>query len=170
MFEALLFYIFAGLAVLTALLVIIQRDPVRSAIFLVACFVQVAALFILLRSPFLAALQVFVYVGAVVVLFLFVIMVLELKRERFSEYIHSGQRPLVLIVVPALVLEMGYLIVKGRSVAEPGPYSEEFLLREGSTESLGKVLFTKYIFPFEVVSLLLLVALMGAIILTMRKE
>lgn len=170
MFEALAFYIFAGLAILTALLVIFQRDPVRSAIFLVACFIQVAALFVLLRSPFLAAVQVFVYVGAVVVLFLFVIMVLELKKERLTEYLHTGQKPLVLLIIPALIGEMGYLVIEGKSRATLGPYSEEFLTKAGSTQSLGKVLFTKYIFSFEVVSLLLLVALMGAIILTMKRE
>ena len=169
MFEALAFYIFGGLAVLTALLVVFQRDPVRSAIYLVACFIQVAALFVLLRSPFIAAVQVFVYVGAVVVLFLFVIMVLELKKERFSEYLHPGQKPWALLVIPALIGEMGYLVIKGESKAPIGPYSEEFLLRQGSTESIGKVLFTKYIFPFEVVSLLLLVALIGAIVLTMKR-
>ncbi len=169
MVEAIAFYVFGGLSVLTALLVIFQRDPVRSAIYLVACFIQVAALFVLLRSPFLAAVQVFVYVGAVVVLFLFVIMVLELKKERFSEYIHRGQRPWALFIIPALIGEVGYLAVKGKSKASLGPYSEEFLVKQGSTESLGKVLFTKYIFPFEVVSLLLLVALMGAIILTMKR-
>ncbi len=170
MIETFFFYVFSVIAVISALMVVFNRDPVKSAVSLVLCFLQVAAIYVLLRSPFLAAVQVFVYVGAVVVLFLFVVMVLELKKERLGEYLHVRQKPLVVILVLVLFVGLGSLILKGRIIVPKGLYSESFILKEGVTETLGKLLFTKYIFPFEVVSLLLLVALIGAILLTFKKE
>jgi NADH-quinone oxidoreductase subunit J len=152
--ESLFFYLFALVSIISALFVIISRDPVRSA-----------ALYVLLRSPFLAVVQVFVYVGAVVVLFLFVVMVLELKQEKASEYLHMGQKPWAVIMVCALLIEVGFLLFKGGiSGGKVGAYTEEHLIKSGSTEVLGELLFTKFILPFELVSLLLLVALVGAVI------
>ncbi len=165
--EQLFFYIFAVIAVLSALGVVTARNPVHSAIFLIACLLQVAALFILLRSPFLAAVQVFIYVGAVMVLFLFAVMMLDIGKERLKEHIH-GQR---IIAVPAVILLFamaGYLALKGNLIAPVGKYSEALLVK--NTEVLGKLLYTKYIFPFEVVSVLLLVALVGAIVLVMKEN
>lgn len=170
MLEAVFFYIFAILAVFFAIFVVFQSDPVRSALSLVACFLQVAALFVLLRSPFLATVQVFVYVGAVVVLFLFVVMVLELKKEKIKEYLHIKQKPWVAIVMAGILLELGYIILSGRFGGITDVYSESYLHSRGNTETIGNILFTKYLLPFEVVSLLLLVALIGAVLLTLRKE
>lgn len=169
--ETIFFYLFALVAIVSALIVVLQRDPVRSALFLVVCFLQVAGLFVLLRSPFLAVVQVFVYVGAVVVLFLFVVMILELKKEKASEYLHIGQKPWAILIVLAFLLEIGYLLFSGKiGGAEVGSYSEEFLTKAGSVEVLGELLFTKFILPFELVSLLLLVALVGAIVLTLKRR
>ncbi|MFQ5900645.1 MAG: NADH-quinone oxidoreductase subunit J [Thermodesulfobacteriota bacterium] len=167
--ETIFFYIFAITAIVSAIFVVFQRDPVRSALFLVVCFFQVAGLFILLRSPFLAAVQVFVYVGAVIVLFLFVVMVLELRKEKVLEYLHIGHRPWVFLLVMAILLEVGYFLSKVKLNVTQGIYTEKFLIEAGSTEVLGKLIFTKYILPFELVSIILLVALIGAVALVKKK-
>lgn len=165
--ELIFFYTFAAVAVASAIAVISLRNPVHSAIFLMVCFLQVAALFVLLRSPFLAVAQVFIYVGAVIVLFLFAVMVLDLGRERFGTYLHS-QRPLGLLVAIGFVLVMGVSILKGKLNAPLGKYTEETMMQ--NTEVMGNLLYTKYLYPFEVTSVLLLVALIGAIVLAMKEK
>lgn len=165
--ELIFFYIFAILAVSSAIAVISLRNPVHSAVFLMVCFLQVAAIFILLRSPFLAAVQVFVYVGAVMVLFLFAVMVLDLGKERFGEHLHH-QSPMAIIIIIGLIFVMGLGLAKARLDAPIGKYTEEAMLK--NTEVMGELLYTKYVFPFEVVSLLLLIALIGAIVLVMKER
>jgi NADH-quinone oxidoreductase subunit J len=162
MFEQLFFYIFAVIAVVSAIAVISTRNPVHSALYLIICLLQVAALYILLRAPFLAAVQVFIYVGAVMVLFLFAVMVLDMGKIRVTRYIHE-QSILAIPVVVIVFFMIGYLILKGELIAPLGIYTEAVLA--DNTEVIGKLLYTKFIFPFEVVSILLLVALVGAIVL-----
>jgi NADH-quinone oxidoreductase subunit J len=165
--EQLFFYIFAAIAVISALGVITAKDPIHSAVFLIACLLQVAAVFILLRSPFLAVVQVFIYVGAVVVLFLFAVMMLDIGKERLKERIHGQIKYAVPAVLVFFVLA-GYLILKGRLSAPIGKYGPSELA--ANTETLGKLLYTQYIFSFEVVSVLLLVALIGAIVLVLKPK
>jgi NADH-quinone oxidoreductase subunit J len=165
--EQLFFYIFAVIAVISALGVITARNPIHSAVFLIVCLLQVAAVFILLRSPFLAVAQVFIYVGAVVVLFLFAVMMLDIGKERLRERIH-GQLKYAVGAVFLFFVMAGYLILKGRLSAPLGKYTQAELAE--NTEILGKLLYTKYIFPFEVVSVLLLVALIGAIVLVNKQK
>lgn len=165
--ELIFFYIFAILAVASAIAVISLRNPVHSAVFLMVCFLQVAAIFILLRSPFLAAVQVFVYVGAVMVLFLFAVMVLDLGKERFGEHLHH-QSPMAIIIIIGLVFVMGLGLAKAKLDAPIGKYTEAAMAK--NTEVMGELLYTKYVFPFEVVSLLLLIALIGAIVLVMKER
>lgn len=165
--EQLFFYIFAVIAVISALGVITAKNPIHSAIFLIACLLQVAAIFILLRSPFLAVVQVFIYVGAVVVLFLFAVMMLDIGRERLRERIH-GQLKYAVAAVLLFFAMAGYLILKGRLSAPLGEYTQSALAE--NTEILGRLLYTKYIFPFEVISVLLLVALVGAIVLVIKQK
>jgi NADH-quinone oxidoreductase subunit J len=153
--EQLFFYIFAFIAVVSALAVILVKNPVHSAIYLILCLLQAAALFVLLRAPFLAAVQVFIYVGAVIVLFLFVVMVLDIGKEKFGERMH-GQGHLAIPVVALFLVITGYMVFKGRLTAPAGNFTESALAK--NTEVLGKLLYTKYIFPFEVVSILLPVA------------
>lgn len=165
--EQIFFYIFALLAVASAIAVVASKNPVHSAVYLIICFLQVAALFILLRAPFLAAVQVFIYVGAVMVLFLFAVLVLNVGKERLGEQIHHQS----VIVIPAVILFLlmvGALVAKGRLTAPMGAFTEKAL--EKNTEVVGKMLFSKYIFPFEVVSVLLLVALIGAVALVMKEK
>lgn len=165
MMEQLFFYIFAVIAVISALSVVSARSAVRSAFYLIITLMQVAAIFILLRSPFLAAVQIFIYVGAVMVLFLFAVMVLDIGREKITSYIHHQS----VIAVPAVIVFfiMGaYLVVRGAKGAPRHGFPEEALAK--SAEVLGKELFSRYLFPFEVVSILLLIALIGAVALVLR--
>jgi len=165
--EQFFFYIFAVFAVISALGVITAKNPIHSAVFLIVCLLQVAAIFILLRSPFLAVAQVFIYVGAVVVLFLFAVMMLDIGKERFSERIHGQMKYAVAAVLVFFALA-GYLILRGRLSAPLGKYTQAELAE--NTEILGRLLYTQYIFPFEVVSVLLLVALIGAIVLVIKQK
>lgn len=165
--EQLFFYIFAVIAVASAIAVVAAKNQVHSAVYLIICFLQVAALFILLRAPFLAAAQIFIYVGAVMVLFLFAVLVLNVGKESLGQRIHDQS----VVVIPAVILFLlmvGALVAKGRLTAPMGEYTEKAL--EKNTEVIGKVLFSKYLFPFEVVSVLLLVALIGAVALVMKEK
>lgn len=159
----LFFYLFAFLTVICGLMVVanpFSRNPVTSAMFLVLTIVCMAGLFVQLQAFFLAAVQILVYAGAVMVLFLFVIMLLDLKEEerRKLRVVSAG-------LGSVAVAAIGYLIV--RSVWHAVPLSEA--TAEGNTISLGKLLFTeRYVLPFELVSVLLLVAMVGVILLSKK--
>lgn len=165
MIEQIFFLIFAILAVGSAIAVVSFRNPVHSVISLMVCFLQMAALFVMLRAPFIAAVQVFVYVGAVLVLFLFVIMMLDIRKASMERFVPGGHFwPVAILIV--LIIELVLIVSKskftGVVVASP-------LRLDGSVKEIGEALFSKYILPFEVVSFILLVALLGAIVLG-RKE
>jgi len=162
--EQVFFLLFSAIAVGAALTVVLARDPVHSALALMVCLLQVAALFILLRSPFLAAVQVFVYVGAVMVLFLFVIMMLDIRQVAIERFLPRGRIP-TLLVLGLLALQLVSLLLGSRLVDEaPDRVAEATTVAE-----LGTRLFTHYLLPFEVVSVILLVALVGAIVLVRRE-
>ena len=160
----LLFYIFAVLTVGFGFMVVnpFIRNPVTNALFLVLTLVCLAALFVLLQAFFIAAIQILVYAGAVMVLFLFVIMLLDLKAEARRHFSRVGVAAGVLGV---LGLGGVLLVTIWRSGAGRGLQPQ----LQGSTASLGKALFTDYLLPFEVVSLILLVAMVGVILLS-KKE
>ena len=160
--EKAFFLLFAAMAIGSGLMVVMARNPIHSALALMVCFAQVAAVFILLGSPFLAAIQIFVYVGAVMVLFLFVIMMLEVRKEASARFLETGTVPTLAVVVLLGGGMLAQLLASERlsalsSRAERGS--------AGTIEDLSKTLFTDYLFPFEVVSVVLLVALVGAIVL-----
>ena len=145
--------------------VISMKNPVHCAVALITCLLQIAALFVLLRSPFLAVVQVFIYVGAVMVLILFVILVLNIGKETLSSHVH-GQIKYAVPVAVVLFFVAAVLVIKGAkelNIVNPGAV-------EQTTERVGTLLFTQFIFPFEVVSILLLVALVGAIVLVIREK
>jgi NADH-quinone oxidoreductase subunit J len=163
--ETILFYLFAALTLVCALLVVanpFSRNPVTSAMFLVLTIISMAGLFVLLHAFFLAAVQVLVYAGAVMVLFLFVIMLLDLKDEE-RRRIKKFNLVTGLISVGAIVT----IFVKSILTAQPGANLSAPTL-EGETAALGKLLFTQYLLPFEVVSVLLLVAMVGVILLSKK--
>jgi len=159
-----LFYVFAAATLLCGLLVIanpFSRNPVTSAMCLVLTIISMAGLFVLLHAFFLAAVQVLVYAGAVIVLFLFVIMLLDLKAE-------ERRRIRVFGVVTGLVAVGSILGLFLRSLGTTplnGPATPSI---EGDTAALGKLLFSQYVLPFEVVSVLLLVAMIGVILLSKK--
>ena len=160
-----LFYVFAGLALACGFLTVanpVSRSPVASALFLVLTMVWLSGLFVLLHAFFLAAVQILVYAGAVMVLFLFVIMLLDLKEEERRTWNRFG--------VGAGVISAGGLLgiaLVTLFATRPGQGARPEL--EGSIELLGSVLFRRYLLPFEIVSVLLLVAMVGVILLSRRE-
>src|SRR4029077_20000154 len=162
--QNILFYIFALLTLVCAFLVIanpFSRNPVTSAMFLVLTIASLAGLFVLLHAFFLAAVQVLVYAGAFMVLFLFVIMLLDLRAEE-RQRIRLFSAISGLIAVGAILFVFLQTLLRS-SLGSNGPPS-----LEGSTIPLGAALFTRFLLPFEIVSLLLLVAMMGVILLSKR--
>ena len=143
-----------------------SRSLVRSVIWLVVSFVGVGALFLLLEAEFIAAVQILVYAGGIVVLFLFVIMLVNLNELQRVEYLHRQWLPAVLLVC-VLLAELGFMMWVGTQASEPPPPDQiSAALRTvdgGNIETIGMTLYTDYILPFEVVSMLLLVAMIGAI-------
>jgi len=162
------FLLLSAVAIASALLVVVARNPVHSALALVACLVQIAALYVLLGAPFLAVIQIFVYVGAVMVLFLFVIMMLDVRKEAQTRYLKNAALPGVV----ALVILSGELIVlltqSARLHAVMGPGQP--ITSQPSVESLSLLLFQDFLLPFEVASVILLVALIGAVVLARPDE
>ena len=167
MFETAIFYIFAVILIGAALRVITARNPVHAALALVLAFFTASALWMLLRAEFLAITLVLVYVGAVMVLFLFVVMMLDINteqlREGFWRYL-----PLGAVVGLLLAAEMVLLLVSrygNRSIRppDPGPGTS-------NTLALGRVLYTQYVYAFEIAAVILLVAIIAAIALTLRKR
>ena len=167
--EGFLFYILAASTLICGFLVIanpFSRNPVTSAMFLVLTIASLAGLFVLLHAFFLAAVQVLVYAGAVIVLFLFVIMLLDVKVEEQRKITSLGGK-VVLIGGPLCVLVLAAFFLVSLATAPLGV--EETPTLEGATIPLGKALFTDYLLPFEVVSVLLLVAMIGVVLLS-KKE
>jgi len=162
MFEFAIFFFFAAVAVIFALVVVLHRNPVVGALALVASFFALAVMYVLLEAPFLAALQVIVYAGAIMVLFLFVIMLLNLQHRR-EEPTRPVQQFLGYTGSAAFLITLIYYIVK---------YAAFQALPAGTFDSdvrmIGTELFQAYIFPFEMVSILLLAAIVGALLLSAR--
>ncbi len=165
MIESLFFYIFAGVTCLAGLMVISSRNPVHSVLFLILAFFNSAGLFVLLGAEFLAMLLVVVYVGAVAVLFLFVVMMLDINfaelREGFQRYM-----PLGLGVGGILLAEILFVFFN----REEMPENVNLVSEVSNTRALGRVLYTDYIYLFQVAGLILLVAMIGAITLTLRRR
>jgi NADH-quinone oxidoreductase subunit J len=164
--EAALFYLFAGLTLLCGFLVVanpFSRNPVTSAMFLVLTLVSLAGLFVQLHAFFLAAVQILVYAGAVMVLFLFVIMLLDLQEEERRRVTRLGWITGLIVVGALAAILLRAVVIHGAPVQRP------MKLGEGETRALGELLFTDYVLPFEIVSVLLLVAMVGVILLS-KKE
>jgi len=168
MFAGIAFYVFSAVLIGSALMVITSRNPVHSVLFLILAFFNAAALFVLLGAEFLAMILVVVYVGAVAVLFLFVVMMLDID---FVELRRGALEYLPLGALIGLVLMAELLIVVGAwafGSAVPAARSNPLPQGVTNTEALGRILYTDYIFYFQTAGIILLIAMIGAIVLTLR--
>jgi NADH-quinone oxidoreductase subunit J len=162
-------YLFGIIAILSALAMIFHRNPVYSALFLVATFFSLAGIYAMLGAQFLSIIQVMVYAGAIMVLFLFVIMLLNLRNEIRLPIGRPFQVIFGVLFGIFLFIE-GYLVLKAGSISGTmGAFPQSRVDQIGSVEALGTLLFTKYLLPFELASVLLLVGMVGAIILGRKK-
>ncbi|MBK9521232.1 MAG: NADH-quinone oxidoreductase subunit J [Rhodocyclaceae bacterium] len=167
-FKTILFYLFAAVLLGSALRVITARNPVHAVLFLVLAFFNAAGIWMLLQAEFLAIALVMVYVGAVMVLFLFVVMMLDVNIERlrqgFWSYLPLGG------VIALLMLGEMILVVGGRYFGLENFPGQNVAAGASNTKELARLLFTKYAWPFEIASLILLVAIIAAVMLTLRKR
>ena len=172
MIEALFFYMFSAVMLGAGLMVVVSRNPVFSVLFLILAFFNAAGLFVLIGAEFIAMLLVVVYVGAVAVLFLFVVMMLDVDfvelRQGFLQYLPVGALVGVILMVELLMGLGAWIIAPGvlGYGAEPMPALSDV----SNIQAIGSVLYTKYIYFFQVAGLVLLVAMIGAIVLTLRHK
>jgi NADH-quinone oxidoreductase subunit J len=170
--SAIFFYLFAGVCVASAFMVIAAKNPVHSVLFLILTFVNAAGLFLLMGAEFLAMILIVVYVGAVAVLFLFVVMMLDVDfaelREGFLNYLPVGALVGVIFLVELLLVVGTWIIGAGvpKAITSPIPPADVI----SNTEALGLVLYTRYIYYFQAAGMVLLVAMIGAIVLTLRHK
>ncbi len=170
--KPLFFYLFAFVTIASALMVISARNPVHSVLFLILAFFNAAGLFVLLGAEFLAMILVVVYVGAVAVLFLFVVMMLDVDfaelRQGFLQYLPIGALIGLVLMVELIAILAGTVISPdvGATAVMPIPP----LAEQSNVEAIGRVLYTKYIYFFQAAGLILLVAMIGAIVLTLRHK
>jgi NADH-quinone oxidoreductase subunit J len=168
-FQEVVFWVLAGLMVFAAIRVITARNPVHSALFLVLAFVSCSGLWLLLEAEFLAITLVLVYVGAVMVLFLFVVMMLDINIARLREGI-LNYLPLGLTVALLMVMEMGLVLWARNSQLRDMPAPPPMAADYSNTKELGRLLYTDYVYPFEIAAVILLVAIVAAIALTLRRR
>jgi NADH-quinone oxidoreductase subunit J len=167
---AVFFYLFATLALVAGAMVIVAKNPVHAVLFLILTFFNAAGLFILLGAEFLAMLLIIVYVGAVAVLFLFVVMMLDVDfAELRAGFIRNA--PVGLLVGGVVLVELVALVL-ARDIAPPAPGTAASPIPDGitNTAALGQIVYTKYIYFFQAAGLVLLVAMVGAIVLTLRHK
>jgi len=169
MVETALFTVLAVVTVITAILVIVQRNPVASAIYLIITLFSLAGVYLLLNAPFIAVIQVLVYAGAIMVLFLFVIMLLNLEKEKRLITRHRLQKVLGVFLGIILLVLIGMIFNSVLLEGSKGKFPPEKVAALGNTEVVARLLFTDYLLPFEITSVLLLVAIIGAIVLAKRQ-
>jgi NADH-quinone oxidoreductase subunit J len=167
MLPKLFFAYFAFFIVLLSILVITRKNPVHSVLWMLLLFFHIAGLYLFLNAEFMAAIQVIVYAGGILVLFLFVVMLLNLKEEiKTNRFIVVWPTGLTFAVAFFVVFIMS---IRSFVAAPPGKYTVDLIKRESNIQVLGKLLYTDFLFPFEVASLILLVAIVGAIVLAKKR-
>jgi NADH-quinone oxidoreductase subunit J len=170
--QAIAFWLLSAVMLVSALAVIAARNPVHSVLFLIAAFFSAAGLFVLLGAEFLAMLLVIVYVGAVAVLFLFVVMMLDVDfaalKEGFARYLPVGGLIAGVLTIEMVIVAVDYVAKKGAAAGNATPMSA--LGGVTNAETIGRVLYTDYIYYFQAAGLVLLVAMIGAIVLTLKHK
>ena len=167
--EALVFYLFAALAVLAALGVVIARSAVRSALSLSMVFLALAAMYILLNAPFLAVAQIMIYAGAVLILFLFVIMVLNPRVDILGGRT-TAQTVTAVVFTVAFAALMIAVLGSGQISPPTGNFTPEMVAQTGHVQVIGALLYSEFLLPFEIASVLLLIAIVGAMVLARREK
>ena len=159
---------FAVMMTVLSLLVVTRRNPVHSVLLMLVLFVHIAGLYLFLNAEFLAAIQIIIYAGAILVMFLFVIMLLNLRKEETE---NRFQKQWVFGIGVSALLVIFLIFITGKMTVLPplGEYSIEAIQSEGSLMTIGKVLYTRYLMPFEIASVVLLVAIIGAVVLAKRR-
>jgi NADH-quinone oxidoreductase subunit J len=165
--ETLFFLIISLVAIVSAILVVACKNPINSALSLIMTFFCLATYYVMLDAPFMAAVQVMVYAGAIMVLMVFTIMLLNIRVDATKK--HAHKRVFGSIIGFFTLLNIILVLVKGRAALPTGPYSAEMIKQIGHTELIGKEIFTTFLLPFEITSILLLVAIVGAVILAKKK-
>jgi NADH-quinone oxidoreductase subunit J len=171
--DALLFYTFAAVSVIGSLLVVLQKNPVYSVLAIIGSFFGLAGLYVLLEAPFVAVVQIIIYAGAIMVLFLFVVMLLNVPREDAAEWdrSHPLYRPMAVrigaVLAVLLALQLGWALSRTSGLA--GIVGED-TVAVSSVAELGRVLFTDYMFAFEVTSILIIASMVGAVVLARKRD
>ena len=171
MLESLMFIIMSLIIIACAIGVVFQKNPIYSAVFLIQTMVSLAVLYVLLHAQFVAAVQVMVYAGAIMVIFVFVIMLLNLNKDDLEGDRNKlpMQKPAAIILGLMLVVMIGVIMTRTIYQGAQGEYTPEVMDQIGNTQLVGKMLFTKYVLPFEIASILLFAAIVGAIILAKKQ-
>jgi NADH-quinone oxidoreductase subunit J len=168
--DNIVFWVFAPISIGSAIGMLFQRNAVHAALFLIVNFFTIAVFFLVLGASFLFAVQIIVYAGAIMVLFLFVIMLLGVDREETLIEQLRGQRPLAIVLGLGIVVELFFAIRAGVGFAARGPANfDEVANRGGNAAALSRVLFRDYFFPFEVTSILLIIAAIAVMVLASRR-
>ena len=163
------FWVFAPISIASAIGMLVMRNAVHAALFLIVNFFCLAVMYLLLDAPFLFAVQIIVYAGAIMVLFLFVIMLLGVDRGEDLRDPLLAQRPLAIVLAAAFVIEIAVAVRAGIGFATKAPEGFDLVNADGNTKALAEVLFRDYFLPFEVTSILLIIAAIAAMVLAQRK-
>ena len=165
--ETLFFLIVSLVAIISAILVVTCKNPINSALSLIMTFFCLATYYVMLDAPFMATVQVMVYAGAIMVLMVFTIMLLNIRVDATKK--HSHKLIFGSILGFFTVVNLVVLLIKGRASLPTGPFNGEIIRKIGHTELIGREMFTNFLLPFEITSILLLVAIIGAVILAKKK-
>jgi NADH-quinone oxidoreductase subunit J len=165
--ETLFFSLVAAIAIISSILVITNKNPINSALSLIVTFFCLATLYVMLEAPFMAAIQIIVYAGAIMVLIVFVIMLLNIRSESGRRTNHALFLGSLMGVL--LLIQTWYLLWNSQLTGTKGPIDSAMITRVGHTELIGTELFTNFLLPFEITSILLLAAIVGAVILSKKK-
>ncbi len=165
--ETIFFLIITLVAIISAILVVTCKNPINSALSLIMTFFCLATYYVMLDAPFMAAVQVMVYAGAIMVLMVFTIMLLNIRVDATKK--HSHKLIIGSIIGFFTLLNLIYVVVKSRAALPTGPLSGDMIKQLGHTELIGREIFTTFLLPFEVTSILLLTAIVGAVILAKKK-
>jgi len=163
------FWVFAPISIASAIGMLVMRNAVHAALFLIVNFFCLAVMYLLLDAPFLFAVQIIVYAGAIMVLFLFVIMLLGVDRGEDLRDPLLAQRPLAIVLAAAFVIEIAVAVRAGIGFATKAPEGFDLVNADGNTKALAEVLFRDYFLPFEATSILLIIAAIAAMVLAQRK-